>query len=127
MHRKRILKAYYRELFGALALYGLLLLAIRFGRPLPEGPTRMAVLLGPMIGFAGAIWAIARRLRRADDYVRQRLPENVALAAALTAGLTFTYGFLETAGLSRLSMFSVWMVLCGGFGVVSLVRSLFER
>jgi hypothetical protein len=128
MHEKRIMKTYLRELFGSIALYTLLLvLAIRFGRPMPEGVLRTAVLVSPMIGFGLAIWAIARHLRRADEYIRQWLLESVALAAAITAGLTFTYGFLETAGFPRLSMFTVWCVLCGSAAVVVLVRKLLDR
>ncbi len=53
--------------------------------------------------------------------------ENIALAAALTAGVTFTYGFMETAGFPKLSMFVVWCVLCGAFGVASLVRAWMNR
>lgn len=128
MHEKRILRTYLRELFGSIALYTLLLvLAIRFGRPLPEGVLRTVVLVSPMIGFGLAIWAITRHLRRADEYVRQWMLENVALAAAITAGLTFTYGFLETAGFPRLSMFTVWCVLCGSFGLACLLRKLLDR
>ena len=127
-HEKRIMTSYLRELFGAFALYTLLLvLAIRFGRPMSDGILRTVVLVSPMIGFGLAIWAIARHLRRADEYVRQWLLECVALAAAITAGLTFTYGFLETAGFPRLSMFTVWCVLCGAFGLACLLRKLFAR
>ena len=128
MHEKRVMKTYFRELFGSIALYTLLLvLAIRFGRPMPEGVLRTVVLVTPMIGFGLAIWAIARHLRRADEYVRQWLLESIALAAAITAGLTFTYGFLETAGFPRLSMFTVWCVLCASFGLACLLRKLFAR
>ncbi|MET0983161.1 MAG: hypothetical protein ABWY02_13750 [Telluria sp.] len=85
------------------------------------------ILTTPMIGFGAAIRAIARHLWREDEYMRQRLMENIALAAAITAGLTFTYGFLELAGFPRLSMFTVWCVLCGTFGLVQLGRKLLAR
>lgn len=128
MHEKRVMKSYYRELVGALLLYGVLLvLAIRFARPLPESALRTAWLLSPMIGFGTAIWAMARHVNRVDEYVRKFLLETVALGAAVTAGLTFTYGFLETAGFPRLSMFTVWCVLCGATVLVGLVRKLLER
>lgn len=121
---KRLGKAYLRELGGSLAVYMLLLMAsIRFGRPMEEGVLRTVVLLSPMIGFCLALWAITRHLNRIDEYMRRILLESVALGAALTAGLTFTYGFLETAGYPKLSMFSVWMVLCGSTGLVTAVRT----
>ncbi|KQQ97687.1 hypothetical protein ASF77_05995 [Massilia sp. Leaf139] len=117
-----------RELFGAIALYTILLMAaIRFGRPMEAGLLRTVVLLSPMLGFGLGIWAIARQIRRADEYVRKHLLENVSLGAAITAGLTFSYGFLETAGYPRLSMFTVWIVLCLSVVVVQVARKLLDR
>ncbi|GAB3376549.1 hypothetical protein [Massilia agri] len=128
MHEKRVGKAYLRELVSSIALYMVLLVAaIRWGRPMEEGALRTLVLLSPMIGFFAALWVIARHFGRIDEYQRMRMLENVALAAALTAGLTFSYGFLETAGYPRLSMFTVWCVLCGSVGVVGILRKLLDR
>jgi len=127
-HEKRVAKMYFRELMGALALYTLLLVAaITFGRPMAPGVLRTAVLLSPMIGFGAAIWAIVRQVQREDEYIRKRLLENIALAAAITAALTFSYGFLETAGYPKLSMFTVWCVLCGSVVVVQLIRKVLDR
>ena len=128
MHERRVAKAYARELVGAILLYSLLLvLAIRYGRPMEEGSLRTLVLLSPMLGFGLALWAIARHLARVDEYIRLFLLESVALAAAITAGLTFTYGFLETAGFPRLSMFTVWCVLCAAVVLVCVLRRLLGR
>lgn len=128
VHEKRVAKAYNREMLGSLAIYVVLLVAaLRIGRTMPEGVLRTLVLASPMLGFGLALWAIARHLGRIDEYVRLRLLENLAIAAAITAGLTFTYGFLEIAGYPRLSMFSVWCVLCGAFIVVQCVRKLMSR
>jgi hypothetical protein len=127
-HEKRVTRMYLRELFASLALYTVLLgAAITFGRPMAPGVLRTAILLSPMIGFGAAIWAIVRQIQRVDEYVRRRLLENVSLAAAITAGLTFSYGFLETAGYPKLSMFTVWCVLCGSVLVVQLVRKMLDR
>jgi hypothetical protein len=128
MHEQRVARTYVKELGAALLLYALLLVAaIRFGRPMGDGPARTLILLSPMLGFGLGLWAIARHLARVDEYIRQFLLESVALAAAITAGLTFTYGFLETAGFPRLSMFSVWCVLCGATVLVCAVRRLLNR
>jgi len=125
MHEKRVTKAYHIELFGAIALYTVLLMAaIRFGRPMDDGVLRTLVLVSPMIGFGATVWAIARHLARVDEFIRRQLLENVALAAAITAGLTFTYGFLETAGFPKVSMFTVWCLLCGSFVLVQIIRKL---
>jgi len=128
MHEKRVGKAYMREMMGALLLYMVLLFAaIRWGRPMEDGVVRTLVLLSPMIGFGLGLWAIARHFGRIDEYIRLRMLENVALAAGITAGLTFTYGFLETAGYPKLSMFTVWCVLCGAVMLVQLVRKALDR
>lgn len=128
MHEKRTARRYLRELFGALALYTILLvLAIKFGRPMAPGVLRTAILLSPMIGFGAGIWAIVRQVQRVDEYARRLLLENVALGAAITAGLTFTCGFLETAGFPKLSMFTVWCMLCLSVVGVQIARKLLDR
>ena len=54
---------------------------------------------------------------------RLRLLESLGIAFAITGALTFSYGFLETAGFPRLSMFTVWMVMGASWGAVNLVRA----
>ena len=128
MHEKRVARAYRNELWTAIAVYVVLLAgSIRFGRPLDDGPLRTIVLLAPMIGFGLMIRAIARHVARIDEYQRQRLLEGIALAFAITGAVTFSYGFLETAGFPKLSMFSVWMVMGASWALVSAVRCLYAR
>jgi hypothetical protein len=128
MHERRVTRAYHRELFTALAVYALLLAAsIVVGRPLADGPLRTAVLLLPMAGFGLMIRAIARHVRRIDAYQRLRMLETLGLAFAITGAVTFSYGFLETAGFPRLSMFSVWIVMGASWALASLARARLER
>jgi hypothetical protein len=123
MHQKKVMRPYRREMAVSLTVYVVLLFgSIQLGRPMADGLLRTAVLASPMLGFALMIRAIARHVTRIDEYLRQRLLETFALAAAITAGLTFTYGFLETAGFPRLSMFVVWPVMGVAWGIVDLVR-----
>jgi hypothetical protein len=128
MHEKQVARHYRSELAVAIAVYVVLLVgSIRLGRPMPDGLARTLVLLSPMIGFGLMIRAIVRHLARVDEYVRARLLESISLAAALTAALSFTYGFLETVGYPKLSMFSVWMVMAASFGLVNCTRAWRER
>ena len=121
-------RSYSREMTGALLAYAVLLVAaLTFGRPMADGPLRTAVLLTPMAGFALMIWAMARHLRRIDEYLRQSMLESVAIAAAITAGLTFTYGFLENAGYPRLSMFAVWPLMAMAWGLTNGLRAWLAR
>ena len=128
MHEKRVARAYRYELWTAIAVYVVLLAgSIRYGRPLADGPLRTIALLAPMIGFGLMIRAIARHVARIDEYQRLRLLEGVALAFAITAAVTFSYGFLETAGFPKLSMFSVWMVMCTSWGIANVMLALHAR
>ena len=127
-HEKKVARAYRRELGLSMSLYVVLLFgAIKFGRPMPDGALRTAVLLTPMIGFGLAIWAIARHLRRIDEYMRQTMLETFAIGAAITAAVTFSYGFLETAGFPKISMFSVWLIMGASWALVCLGRYLLKR
>jgi hypothetical protein len=128
MHEKRVGRAYRIELWTAIAVYVVLVAAsIRFGRPMAGGLLRTVVLLSPMVGFAMMIRAIARHVARIDEYQRLRLLESLALAFAITGAVTFSYGFLETAGYPKLSMFSVWMVMGASWGVASFALAMRTR
>lgn len=123
MREKDAARMYQRELWMSIALYAaILMLAIRFGRPMQDGLLRTLVLVSPMLGFGVALWAIVRHFGRMDEYIRRMQLENIAIAAAVTAGLSFTYGFLETAGFPKLSMFSVWVTMGSAWALVNLLR-----
>jgi hypothetical protein len=127
-HEKRIARAYHRDMVVSFVVYGALLVGTsHFGRPMPEGAVRTLVLASPIIGFALMLRAIVRQCGRMDEYMRMRMLENISVAAAITAGLTFTYGFLETAGFPKLSMFTVWVLLGASFGMVQVGRKLLNR
>jgi hypothetical protein len=127
-HEKRVAKSYRRELWLSILVYAVLLIAsIHFGRPMTDSALRTAILVTPMAGFGLMIWAIARQLSRIDEYQRARMLESFAIAAAITAGLSFTYGFLETAGFPKISMFAVWIVMGASWGVVNCARGWLSR
>ena len=120
---RKISARYLRELFGSIAIYiAILLPSVSLGPAMHEGLPRTLVLVSPMIGFLLMLWAIVRHLGRIDEYQRQTTIETFAIAGAITAGMTFTYGFLENAGFPRLSMFVVWAVMGLAWCVAGLVR-----
>lgn len=125
MREQDAAKRYLLELFGSITAYIVLLVAaIGYGRPMPDGVLRTVILLSPMIGFGLMLWVMVRHFRRLDEYIRRLFLENTAIAAAITAGLTFTYGFLETAGYPKLSMFSVWILMGSAWGLTAIFRRL---
>jgi hypothetical protein len=64
-----------------------------------------------MLPAAAVCWVIVRRVRRLDELQRRIELEALSVAFAGTALLTFAYGFLENAGLPRLSFVMVWPLM----------------
>lgn len=117
--------AYLRE-FGAFILaYGATLLAsvllVTGGHV--AGHWVIPVTLAPMIPAAGVCWAVYRQLGRMDELQRRVQLEAFAFAFAGTALLTFSYGFLETAGYPRLPMFAVWPLMATLWMIGGIVSS----
>ena len=119
---------YFREMAGALVLYTfVLVLALTFGRGIPPGPLQTVVYMSPMLPFLLAVRAILRQIRRSDEFMRKTMVEHIAIAAAVTAGWTFTYGFLENAGYPKLSMFTVWPAMGAVWATLAIVESVRHR
>jgi hypothetical protein len=128
MHDKKIMWAFFREFGGSLLIYSLILVcAIVYGQQMPDSLVRTVVLVSPMIGICLSIWAMARHLGRIDEYQRQVTLETYAISAALVGGISFTYGFLETAGFPKLSMFTIWPLMAAMWGVIGMVRAFTHR
>lgn len=126
---ERDAKRKYRwELGLTMALYiASLLASMTFSKGLEPGLARTLLASLPAIPVLLFVWVMARQFRRMDEFVRLRSLESIAVAAAVTAGLTFTYGFLEDVGFPRLSMFWVWGVMGITWGVHSALRCRFSR
>lgn len=84
---------------------------------------RIALLLSPMLPAVFICGVVIRSIRQLDELQRRLQLEALALAFAGTALITFGYGFLEDAGLPRLSMFAVWPLM----GVLWLIGGLAGR
>ncbi len=125
---RQLLFRYLSEMIAVFFLYAaVLIISIEIANRLHNGPVQTAIVLTPMIPFFLALAAIVRHVRRLDEYVRLQMLENVVVVAGVTAGLTFTYGFLEGVGFPRLSMFTIWPVMCATFIVVGLGRLILRR
>ncbi|MDI1253023.1 hypothetical protein [Thermomonas sp.] len=128
MRDQRLARQYLLELFGSSTVYIVLLVSSLFlAKAMQPSVARLLVLLSPMLGFGLMLWMLVRQYRRMDEFLRRILLENCAIAAGITAALTFTYGFLEGVGYPRLSMFTVWALLGASWGLTAIVRSVFDR
>lgn len=118
-------QAFVRDLLLGLAAYaGSLFLsnALLAGGGLTE-PWRTIALLAPMAPAAAICVVIVRHMRRLDELQRRIQLEALATAFAGTALLTLGYGFLEGAGLPKLSMFVVWSLMGTLWAVASILLS----
>jgi hypothetical protein len=122
-HERKNIIRYMAEMGAAFILYAVvLIISIDVGRPMHPGIRRTLIEISPMIPVLLTIAVIIRHFQRLDEYVRLRSLECIAIAFAVTAGSTFTYGFLENTGFPRLSMFTVWGVMGAVWAVVALFR-----
>ena len=128
MLERDALKRYRLELGAAMVVYAAVLIgSIHVGKPMEPGAARTLLLMSPAIPLLFAIWAIVRQFGRMDEFVRLRSLENFAIAAAVTACVSFTYGFLEGAGFPKLSMFWVWGLMGLTWGAVAGLRCMVSR
>jgi peptidoglycan/LPS O-acetylase OafA/YrhL len=121
-------RRYQKELGLALLLYVALLVgSLVLSSDMAPGVPRTALLLSPMLAFGLAMRAIVRLMRDTDEFLRKTMLEQLAVAAAGTAGITFTYGFLEVAGFPKLSMFMVWPLMGALWVAASVVHWVRNR
>jgi len=128
MKEREANRKYRLELFSAMLAYLVVLVgSIMIAKPMEPGTARTLLLISPTIPMVLAVWAIARHFRRMDEFMRLRSLEGLSIAAAITAGLSLTYGFLESAGFPKLSMFWVWGVMGAAWALHTILRCTFSR
>ena len=71
----------------------------------------IAIALIPVVVMCLMALAVVRQLRRLDELAQRIQLEALGLAFVASALITFSYGFLETQGFPRLSMFYVWPLM----------------
>lgn len=94
-----------------IAYSGLLAIVITVLNTQPDAAWRWAVAPTPMIPWVFTVVAYVRYYRRMDELHQRMALEAFAFAFAGTALVTFTYGFLDFAGLYRISWWFVWPVM----------------
>ncbi len=114
-------RIYNRWVWVAFIVYsGLLAGVITVLQTHPDAAWRYPVAITPMIPWVFTVAAYVRYYRRMDELHQRMALEAFAFAFAGTALITFTYGFLDFAGLPRINWWFVWPVMAtlwiiGGF------------
>lgn len=117
-------RAYMVRFLSAMGAYVvLLLLSIYLLQPKPEGWWRGLVAVLPAIPATLVVLAVVRYVERLDELQRRIHLSALGFAAAATAILTFTWGLLENAGFSRISMLWVFPLMCALWGIGAAVAS----
>lgn len=115
-NEKRYLKAF----LLSMGAYALSVALMATALPRLENPALRALLsLLPIVPMVFALRAYLRYLANADELQQRIHLLAVAFAAGAVGMLTFTYSFLENAGLPRLSYIWVFpaLVVCWGLGI----------
>jgi hypothetical protein len=86
-------------------------------------PWKYWVAVMPIFPALGIPWAVIQVCRSMDELQLRIQLEGLAIAFALAAVTTFTYGFLQNAGLPQVSWVWVWPVM----GVCWIVGQAFAR
>ena len=106
---------------GLIAYAGMLLLSQKlFAGGIDGTVMRVLVSLSPMLPVVFICGVVVRNIRRLDEMQRKLQFEAIVMAFAATALITFGYGFLEGAGLPKLSMFVVWPLMAT-FWVIGVI------
>src|SRR5688500_17215467 len=121
-------RKYHWELGLSLALYiAVLWSSAQLAKQVQLGVVMTLIASLPAIPVFIMVWVIGRQFQRADEFVRLRQLESIAVAAGVTAGVTFTYGFLEQVGFPRQSMFWVWGIMGFTWGMHHRWRCSFGK
>jgi hypothetical protein len=83
-----------------------------------SGPAKVALALLPMVGILAIAVAVVRFALRADEFVRQALVVSGAIAALASAVVAMALGYLETAGMARISIAFGWPLIAATFAAV---------
>jgi len=96
----------------SLALYSIVLvISLSWLKAGVEGPLKFAIAVMPVIPALGVPLAVVRLLESMDELQRRIQLESLAFGFAAAAVATFTYGFLQNAGLPEVNWVWVWPVM----------------
>ena len=109
-------------MLAALVVYGIaLVVSLRWLEAGAESPWKYAIAVLPVLPALVIPVAVVRYCQAMDDLQRRIQFESLAFGFATAAIVTFTYGFLQNAGLPDVSWVWVWPVMAVCWMVGQLV------
>jgi hypothetical protein len=76
-----------------------------------ESPWRLVIALVPLLPIAVTVVALIRFYLQQDELQKRQQVESLAFAFVGSSFLVITYGFRETAGFPRVTVWWVWVVM----------------
>jgi hypothetical protein len=120
-------RAYLNEFVPGIVGYGLVLAAV-LAFVDEESSTAWIWMLAPLVPSAWIIRAVARDLRRGDEFTRLRQLEAMAVGFGAMVATSLTLGFLGVAGIeTRAAGWICYGVGMAAWGVTVAVRSRADR
>jgi hypothetical protein len=109
---KRPVVRYIAVVLVSLSLYAVaLVVSICSLKAGVEGPWKYVIAVLPVFPALGVPLAVVRQCQAMDELQLRIQLESLAFGFALAAIATFTYGFLQNAGLPEVSWVWVWPVM----------------
>jgi hypothetical protein len=106
----------------SLGLYSIVLvISLSWLKAGAHGPLKYAIAVMPVMPALGIPLAVVRYVEAMDELQRRIQLESLAFGFATAAVATFTYGFLQNAGLPEVSWVWVWPVMAVCWMVGQLV------
>lgn len=94
----------------------------------PTGPLLYFLAVLPALPIGGTIWHVQRHIELVDEYVRGMLTKRFIYATGMTLFICTAYGFLESnAGLPHFSLYLVYPLFWGMFGLISAILGVVEK
>jgi hypothetical protein len=113
-------RRYLREFTIAILAYIVILAASVYGlNHGVEGFAKYLVAVVPAIPLVAVFLAAVRWLQATDEYQRQTQITALAIAGGLTALICVTYGFLENAGLPKMSVWISYVIFMSIWGIAT--------
>ncbi len=113
---------YALALITSLVLYGAaLVVSLTWLKAGVAWPWKFGIAVLPVLPALGILLAVVRFCQSLDELQRRMQLESLAFGFAAAAIATFTYGFLQNAGLPDVSWVWVWpvMAVCWLLGQVA--------
>lgn len=111
-------RVYFRQFSAAMLGYAaVLVVSLVLLRQIGDSPWRFAVAVLPVLPVVYGMRAVIQRLGHMDELQQAVQLQALAFACGLTALTTFTLGFLENAGLPRLSWIWILPLICVFWGL----------